>query len=124
VINYILGVLKANLEEDKKIKDSLGGSYLLLTTLISIVNSSIISLINLFLNRAVRFLTLYECHETYTKFNLSVALKLILSMFINTALIPFFVNYNKEEWFVRSGLITDIFFNTIAICFISPLIYF
>lgn len=44
-------------------------------------------------------------------------------MFINTVLIPLFINYDEENWFTRTGLVTDVFFNLIGVAFLSPLIY-
>jgi hypothetical protein len=111
--NYLVAVVKYELEN--RTKGPSEESYFILITLISIVGSSIVSLVNFLLNKIVRYLTLYERHETYTKYNLSVAIKLVLAMFANTALIPFVVNYSTENWFIRSGLVSDVFFNTLAI---------
>jgi hypothetical protein len=47
----------------------------------------------------------------------------VFAVFAKTALIPFVVNYSTNNWFVRSGLVSDVFFNTLAIWFVSPLIY-
>jgi len=44
-------------------------------------------------------------------------------MFVNTAMIPLFVNLGKENWFVSSGLVVDTFYNTLSVGFISPLFY-
>jgi hypothetical protein len=79
-------------------------------------------LINFVFGRIVRILSSYEVHETYTDYNLSVALKLTFTRFINTGIIPLVVHYNKEDWFKTSGLATDIFVISIAIAFFAPLI--
>lgn len=44
-------------------------------------------------------------------------------MFINTGIVPFIVNLRKNDWFIASGLVVDIFFNLIGIAFVSPLTY-
>ena len=64
-----------------------------------------------------------EKHSSYTKYHLSVAFKLTSAMFVNTAMIPLFVNLGKENWFVSSGLVVDTFYNTLSVGFISPLFY-
>ena len=64
----------------------------------------------------------YEKHSTYTKYNLSVATKLMLSTFINSAILPLAINGDKTLWFTNSGLAQTIFFNTISIAFISPIL--
>lgn len=66
-------------------------------------------------------LSLKEKHETQTAYNLSVAFKLTLCMFINTALVPVLVNIYAYRWFVSGGLISDIFSIMIAISFIDPI---
>lgn len=86
------------------------------------MNASIVALINFIFGRIVRILSSYEVHETYTNYNLSVALKLTFTRFINTGLIPLAVHFDSEDWFNTSGLATDIFVISIAIAFFSPII--
>ena len=68
-------------------------------------------------------LSSFEKHETYSKYHLSVAVKLTIAMFINTGINPLFVNFGKNNWFDSGGLMVDIFYNTMTISFISPLSY-
>jgi hypothetical protein len=70
----------------------------------------------------VRYLTQKERHETHTASNLSVAVKLTLARFVNTAIIPVIVNVRKDRWFVDGGLVSDIFFIMISISFIDPIV--
>ena len=72
--------------------------------------------------KAMIDLTALERHDTYTQYHVSVGLKLVFAMFINTALIPFAVNYYNEDWIISDGLVRDIFFNVISIWFVGPLI--
>lgn len=77
---------------------------------------------NFTFGRLVRVLSSYEMHETYTKYYLSVALKLTFTRFINTGVIPLAVHFSIHDWFSTSGLATDVFVITIAISFFAPLI--
>ena len=79
---------------------------------------------NTLLGRVIRIFSTFEKHETYTKYNLSVAVKLAFAMFVNTGLIPIFVNLNKDDWFTNAGLCVDAFYNILSVCFLSPLFYF
>jgi hypothetical protein len=64
-----------------------------------------------------------ERHETYTAYNLSVAFKLALVRFVNTAIVPVAVNYSSSRWFTDGGLVSDIFSIMISISFTDPLLY-
>lgn len=94
-----------------------------LVRFISILTSFIVVVINVTLGRVIRILSAYEKHETYSKYHLSVAVKLTTALFINTGIIPLFVNYGRKNWFDNGGLMVDIFYNTITISFISPFVY-
>jgi len=41
-------------------------------------------------------LTAKERHETYTAYNLSIALKLMLARFVNTAIVPVIINIKSD----------------------------
>jgi len=60
--------------------------------LFSGVISIIILLINYCLLLLIKKLTEYERHRTYTAYNFSVAFKLTLAQFLNTAIIPVIIN--------------------------------
>jgi|LauGreDrversion4_2_1035121.scaffolds.fasta_scaffold297722_1 hypothetical protein len=60
--------------------------------LLSGVISFIIWFINLCLLLLIKKLTEYERHRTYTAYNFSVAFKLTLAQFLNTAIIPVIIN--------------------------------
>lgn len=66
----------------------------------------------------------YEKHSTYTKYDLSVATKLMLSTFVNSAILPLIINSDKSLWFKNSGLALTIFYNTLSIAFVSPFLTF
>lgn len=87
-----------------------------------IFNSVVVSIINFIFGKLIRVLSSYEVHETYTNYNLSVAIKLTFTRFINTGIIPFAVHIKPEDWFTTSGLTMDILFIIMATAFLSPLI--
>jgi len=86
------------------------------------INAVIVALINFIFGKIIRILSSYEVHETITNYNLSVALKLTVTRFINTGIIPLACHIDPENWFTTSGLSTDIFFIVCATAFLSPLI--
>lgn len=124
IVSLMFGIFKDNLENktNNSTNNEAAFQYFLIL-LITFGNSIFISFINTVLARIIRSLTLLERHETHTQYDLSVSLKLTFAMFINTGLIPLFVNYNETSWFTKTGLSMDILFNLLALCFLSPLFY-
>jgi hypothetical protein len=64
--------------------------------ILSFVVAFVIILINNVLKWVVRYLTGKERHETYTAYNLSIALKLMLARFVNTAIVPVIINIKSD----------------------------
>lgn len=95
--------------------------YNAINSLISILSSIIIAINNALLTLVIRSISKLERHETYTKYNVSVSIKLTFSMFINSGMIPMLIHYFKDNWFTCGGLAFDIFLIMITINFISPL---
>jgi len=89
---------------------------------LSFVVAFVIILINIILKSVVRYLTSKERHETYTAYNLSVALKLMIARFVNTAIVPVIINIRLELWFNEGGLVQDLFSIMISISFIDPVL--
>ena len=119
-INLGLSILKDSLE------DSSGGASTgaaAAIRVISIFTSFLVVFINVVLGRIIRILSAYEKHETYTKYHLSVAVKLTIALFVNTGIVPLFVNFGRKRWFDQGGLMVDIFYNTLSVCFVSPFFY-
>ena len=73
--------------------------------LISFVIGILIPKINRVLTVVTERLTEFEKHETKTANNLSTAIKLTISKFANTSLVPVLVNLTLNEWNLNSGLI-------------------
>lgn len=67
-------------------------------------------------------MTAKEKQRTHTANNLSVAVKLALVRFVNTAIVPVIINVKSDRWFVDGGLVSDIFFIMISISFIDPIL--
>lgn len=73
--------------------------------IVTTISSLVVLITNKALLIVVRKLSLKERHLTLTNYNLSVATKLTAARFINTALVPFFVNWFVEDWFKQGGLV-------------------
>ncbi|CAI2381218.1 unnamed protein product [Moneuplotes crassus] len=123
--NLVFGIFKDHLERKY---DNSGKAFqffnFIMLMLLNALNSLVISFFNVSLKHLGKILTEYERHDSYTSYTLSLTVKMVVSMYINTAIIPLCINYQEKYWFAGTGLIADIFYNTIAICFISPLLYF
>lgn len=85
--------------------------------------SFVIIITNFSLRSIVRTLSIKEKHETYTAYNLSVAFKLAIARFINTAIVPTVVNNVHTRWFGDGGLVNDYFSIMISVSFIDPILY-
>ena len=90
---------------------------------LSIVASCVITIINMSLRIVVRRFSLYEKHETYSNHNISVAMKLTMARFLNTAIVPILINRAFDRWTAEGGLVSDIFYLILSISFLDPLLY-
>ncbi len=91
---------------------------------LSFATSIVVVVFNNILVILIRKFSISERHETYTKYNVSVAFKLTVATFVNSAIIPIAVNFDQDtEWFANGGLVVDIFYNFISISFITPILY-
>lgn len=112
-----LNVAKLDLNKDKQETGSGVVKF------VSFIIAFVIIIINTMLKSVVRLLSAKERHETYTAYNLSVAFKLAVVRFVNTAIVPVVVNSSSEKWFIDGGLVSDIFSIMISISFIDPIMY-
>lgn len=76
-------------------------------------------LTNIALNAVVRHFTLMEKHLSETQYNASVASKLTIAMFLNTAVIAVVIHY--EDFYSSSGLVVEAYNILIANAVIQPL---
>lgn len=88
------------------------------------MTSIIVVIFNNTLIILIRKFSSSEKHETHTKYNLSVAFKMTVATFVNSAIIPLVVNIDQNtDWFANGGLVVDIFYNFVSIGFVTPLLY-
>jgi|LauGreDrversion4_2_1035121.scaffolds.fasta_scaffold212870_3 hypothetical protein len=119
-IIYGLNLKKMDLDSstDKVIQITTKNKLRALSIMIAIV----IIIINNILKGVVRYLTLNERHETHTAQTLSIAMKLALARFVNTALLPCIVNNQYNRWFTDGGLVSDTFAIMISVSFLDPVL--
>lgn len=123
VIYYLLAIAKNKLDDTIAKNGDKSNPYLwILTFAISCISGIIVSLVNIILQYLIRLLSNEEKNATHTGISLTIGLKLVFALFINTALTPLFVNLKTKDWFSRSGLVMDIFFNTVSVCFVGPIL--
>lgn len=92
--------------------------------LYSIWPSICIIMINFILGRSTRYFSSFERPHSITDLNISVAIKLTIAMFFNTALVTLIVNYDwSVDWFQSGGLVQSVTYILFSNAFISPLIY-
>ena len=115
----IWGINIANTDLSKRTDISPGAIKFL-----SFLCSFVIIITNTSLKTIVRVFSVRERQETLTAYNLSVAFKLALCRFINTAIVPTVVNSEFTRWFPDGGLVTDYFSIMISVAFVDPLTYF
>ena len=79
------------------------------TFIVSYICSQVIVFVNSNLLNVIRYLSVREKHETYTAYNISVATKLTITRFFNSAIVPVLVNIYSGDWFKDGGLISKTF---------------
>lgn len=114
----IWGLNVANKEAAKNGNENSGSVKFL-----SFVCSFVIIAINIMLLSVIRYLSIKEKHETYTGYNLSVAFKLTVVRFVNTAIVPTVVNALSDRWFCNGGLVSVYFSIMISMSLTTPLTY-
>lgn len=91
-----------------------------LVRFLSILASLVIVFINIFLKTIVRKFSLYEKQDTLTAYNMSVAFKLTIARFVNSAVVPVVVNVSVNDWFNDGGLVTVAFYVVLSVSFVDP----
>jgi hypothetical protein len=119
-IYFALNILKKFLEDNSNNSGSDIDFWLLM--IVTFLTSIFVVVVNTILFVIIRVLSAYEKHVTYTKYHLSVAFKLTIATLINVALLPIFTRLEQDQWFKSGGLATTIFYNTISVSFVSPLL--
>lgn len=90
---------------------------------ISILISVVIAVINDNLIKTIRRFTDYEKHQTITKINVSVAIKLTFARFLNCSVILLTTNNNVKGWFGDASLAYDASMLIIIMALSQPVIY-
>mmetsp|Transcript_17892 Transcript_17892/g.30406 ORF Transcript_17892/g.30406 Transcript_17892/m.30406 type:complete len:316 (+) Transcript_17892:1730-2677(+) len=90
---------------------------------ISIMASLVLMIVNYLLVFVIRRFSLSERHETTTKLNVSVAIKLTIARFINSSVVLVIVNSDAKEWFKGGNLVYDASILIILLTFQQPFLY-
>lgn len=119
---YGLRLIKDQLEEGKLSSGKVNENTV---RALSILSSLFVVGVNKILLIIIRKFSLREKPITWTAYNMSVALKLTIGRFVNSALIPVIINSKFEKWFNEGGLVVDVTYLIVAISIIEPLsVYF
>ena len=127
LLGFVFGVtfgLKFLISDLEKNTKGSSDGVIWIVWLLAFVNSTFISSINFVLRIIMRMLTLREKHRTYTDYDASVWFKLFVAMFLNTAIIPLWVNSSRSDWFSDGGLVVEIYLNVIIVSFANPFFYY
>lgn len=62
-----------------------------------------------------------ESHETLTKLNVSVAIKLTIARFLNSSMVLVVANYDARYWFKDGSLVYDATVLIFFMAFLNPL---
>ncbi|CAI2383775.1 unnamed protein product [Moneuplotes crassus] len=120
-INFSLTMLSKSVEETAEKSDE---EFIRnVNRFIALLRSIVVSIMNVVLKQIMLKLTHLERDNTFTKYNLSITLKYFVVTAINTVIIPVATNLDKETWFLAGGLVVEIFFNLVLLCFVTPLFY-
>ena len=94
--------------------------YKVIVMAISGVSVATITLINMALKFSMRALSRWELHETQTKTNVSVALKLTIARFINSSFVLLFANTRYDRWYRNGNLVWDATLLIVILVFQHP----
>jgi hypothetical protein len=123
LIHFFINQLKDSIENDAAGGNNTSSVPYNGIRFLAFLLSLLVVLVNFLLGKIIRLFSSYQKLGTYSEYHLTVATQLSIGMFINTGIVPLVINNSKQNWFNASGLVVDVFFNTIGISFISPLTY-
>lgn len=86
---------------------------------ILLVPAIVVSFLNIVLSVSIRTFCRYEKFDTYTDYNASVAWKLSISMFLNSAIVPLLVYW--DDWYGFDSLIMEVWNIILTNAVLSPL---
>lgn len=120
IIGYIKEYQKQYLKDESAVLDKLTPEKRALTlasqsyfakyqaTAVSTVLAAVVASINMIMVLIVRRFSLFERHETKTKMNISVALKLGFLRFMTSSICYLLVHKNAYAWYIGADLIYDV----------------
>jgi Calcium-activated chloride channel len=120
-INLGLNISRDLLQKTAQNSSGISAKDYIIIMLIGICSSLVVTVNNVILTKIIRVISKYERHETYTKYNVSVAIKLTFSMFTNTGIIPLIINLGNTNWFGYGGLVVDIFLIMVTVNLVTPM---
>lgn len=123
VAHYSINRLKDVIESKASGSEKSGTLPLNGIRILAFLVTCLVVFVNFSLGKIIRLFSSYQRLSTYSEYHLTVAVQLSIAMFINTGIVPLIINLDKENWFIASGLVVDIFFNIIGVSFIAPLTY-
>jgi len=92
-----------------------------ISQVLGILIAVIITVINTLLSGIMKSLALFERKHTLTEFNVSVAYKLTIARFLNSALLLVFASIgNETTWFNTGGLVNNATTNIITLSLVEP----
>jgi hypothetical protein len=115
VIYFLIGQFKTSIDDQISGQADQNLGLVMLNIAVSMVNGILNSFVGVILQFIIRVLSSNEKNSSFTAINLTMGLKLVFALYCNTSVIPFFVNYSTSRWFSRSGLVMDVFFNTLSL---------
>jgi len=117
---YLSSLSKSAIKDRKKSTANPSNSENLLFGVLIFLPSTLVVIINMVLAITIRRFSLLELHKTYTNYDSSVFVKLAISMFINTAIIPILVHWGN--WYDSAGLTQEVYNILIANAVIPPVV--
>ena len=104
------------------IKDDYDDSQSRIMQVILLVPAVVVSFLNLVLSKTIRFFCSLEPFDTYTEYNASVAWKLSIAMFLNSAIVPLLVYW--DEWYGFDSMIMEVWNIILTNAVLSPAFLF
>lgn len=90
---------------------------------ISAIASIVVVVVNTVLVYVIRRFSLSEKHETSTKMNVSVAIKLTIARFLNSSVILVTVSTDSSKWFENGNLVYNATILIIIMAVQQPIVY-
>ena len=87
---------------------------------LSLIISVVVASINNFLKFFIRTFSKYEMSHTFTEYTLSVAFKMFIATFLNSAVIPIIIFRDPATWFTDFGFVNNIMIYALSLAIVKP----